>query len=132
MIRTEETKGDKITLGKGNFADPEKYDRTFAIIHYEIYDERIRHGSTCTDYSKLQSSYKDCFLKSFQLYLIEKFGCILPIASLQTKDRSKFLCRENGNAIDQEMYDVSYTLLFSIFNEMHGDFLHRCLPPCTT
>lgn len=75
---------------------------------------------------------KDCFLKSFQLYLIEKFGCILPIASLQTKDRSKFFCKENGNVIDKEIWDSSIALLLSFLTEMDGGYLHRCLPPCTT
>ena len=121
-----------ITIGKENFGDDDKFDLTFANIHYEIYEGRIKHGSTCTDYSRLQTSYNDCFLEALQLYLIKKIGCILPFASLQTKDRSRFFCKENGNVFDQETWNTSYAFLLSFLNEMDSGYLNKCLPPCTT
>ena len=121
-----------ITIGKQNFVDDDKFDWTYAVIQYEIYDGRIRHGSTCTDYSRLQTSYKDCFLEALQLYLIEEIGCILPIASLWSKDRNEFICKENENVIDQDMEDITIKLLNEIITEMDGGYLQKCLPPCTT
>ena len=119
-------------MGKENFGDDDKFDWTYTIIHYEIYDGRIRHGTTCTDYSRLQSSYKDCVLKAIHQYLIEKIGCILPFATLQSKDRDEFICRENGNVIDQDKWNILQAFLVSFINEMDGGYLHQCLPPCTT
>ena len=131
LIRSEEKTGDKITIGKQSFGDEDKFDWTYAVIQYEIYDGRIMHGSTCTDYSRLQSSYKDCFLEALQSYLIEKFGCILPFASLQTKDRSKFFCKEGKNVFNQDKDKMIRKLVDWFVTEKDGGYLHQCLPPCT-
>ena len=119
-------------MGKENVGDDAKFDWTYIVIHYEIYDERIKHGSTCTDYSRLQTSYKDCFLEALQLYLIEKFGCILPFASLQTNNRSEFFCKENENIFNQDGQEMIRKLVNRFVNEMDGGYLQQCLPPCTT
>ena len=128
LIRTEGKRGDTITIGKDNTND----DWTYAVIQYEIYDGRIRHGSTCTDYSRLQTSYNDCFLEALQLYLIEKIGCILPFASLQTKERSEFFCKEHENVFDHDIFKIQMKLGNWFVNEIDAGYLQQCLPPCTT
>ena len=48
------------------------------LLDYDIHDDRIKDGITCTDYGKYNTSYGSCIKSAMRAELLAAFGCLPP------------------------------------------------------
>ena len=72
MFRLDEMHGKSTTLKK----EEKVYEFSHFIASYEIYDDSINDGITCTDYNELGSTFGECFQREVNLKMLEWMGCI--------------------------------------------------------
>ena len=117
-LRTEETQEGHTMIGieKGSYE-----------IEYTLNDDSIHDGITCTDYTKLESSYDDCLSAVLREELLSAYGCLPP----WFKERSlKQKCGEAN--FDVKSLETIVNVLMELFSSSELKMFERCLPPCTT
>ena len=126
-IRTEENIYAKTSLGptSNNYFSYGIYE-----LQYLHYDNSIHEGTSCTDYSKLDTSYGECLNDVLIHESLATYGCLPPWVST---NNSKIICEEETNI---EAKGMKETLLFKnivrLIQNLEADMFRKCLSPCTT
>lgn len=66
-IRIEETPRSTVEVGPTNDNEEPRFEWADLTVDYTITDSRIRDGSSCKDYGKMNSSYDDCLKTALQV-----------------------------------------------------------------
>ena len=131
-LRTNEMENSRIKYGPttNNLFDMAAYE-----IQYSLYDSRIHDGKTCTDYTRIKSSYEDCILSVLKARLLKYYKCLPPWFPKQfgqtcEVDKEIEVQHENpGHLLEYSDEKIMYDMNELIFGR-ELKMLKDCLQPC--
>ena len=107
---------------------PEIFELKEYDLSYEIVDNTIHGGTTCTDYRKRGENYGDCNYRTVGTYLFNSYSCYPPwIETLQGKE-----CETDVPTKDfqKEVRDKIWNDIWYLTSGVRVDMMKQCLPPC--
>ena len=126
-IRTEETTHAQATIGPAadNF-----FERIVYEVHYSLHDATIHDGVTCTDYTKMGSTYGRCLTEVLTEEVLHGYGCIPPWVPGNNTDQ---VCGEEMYIDLEEIKDKAIFFdLIELLANREPEMFKKCLPSCTT
>ena len=96
-------------------------------VSFEIEDDRIYDGITCTDYAKWNSNYGECVTDAFREQLINTYGCQNLPPLLDIKCNSLTLDFQDPDPI---LLEKTFADLDKLTDGLNVDAMEGCLPPC--
>ena len=126
-IRTEETFDAKASIGP---ISDTFYSYRITELEYFVDDNSIHDGTSCTDYTKSDMSYRECLNNVLTNEFLATYGCLPPWVST---NNSQLICEEETNI---EANPMKKTLLYEdilrLVQNLEADMFKRCLAPCIT
>ena len=110
------------THSKGNF-DFKDYE-----LSYEIQDNTVYDGTTCTDYRKQQKNFGDCNYEALKDYFFSNLGCYPP---WMKKSQGKHCETDIQSAkVEHKLQDQIWKNIYILLGGVKIDLMKQCLEPC--
>ena len=126
-IRTEENIYAKSNMGptSNTYFSYGMYE-----LEYLLFDDSIHDGTSCTDYSKSDMTYRECLNKILIHEFVTAYGCLPPWVST---NNSKIICEEQTNIEVKAIKKSSlYKNIVKLVQNFPAEMFKKCLSPCTT
>ena len=96
-------------------------------ITFQIEDNEILNGETCTDYTKMEGDYNECVVTHFKEQLKSVYGCnnMPPWMNTTCDD----IVKENIN-LDPVDLDKAWADIDKLTDGLTIESMHNCKPPC--
>ena len=132
FVDPDEENGIRINkIAKGVFEPvTDEYFQYFSYkVNIFLYNSHIHDGKTCTDYTKLNTSFAECYRKSMMKTMFQLYGCIPPWLSGMTNST----CENSTEVKESAVEDIELILdnIQQLLGGQEAKMQDACLPPCS-